>query len=80
MVGEDGHRGWAYYVAVDPDAQGRGFGRAIMAAAEAWLRARGVWKFQVMIRRDNVAVQDFYAGLGFAPSDVVVMQKVIEPG
>ena len=34
----------------------------------------------LMIRRDNVAVQDFYAGLGFAPSDVVVMQKVIEPG
>ena len=37
MVGHDGHRGWVYYVAVDPDCQKRGFGRLIMAAAEDWL-------------------------------------------
>ena len=38
MVGHDGHRGWVYYVAVDPDGRKRGYGRAIMAAAEDWLR------------------------------------------
>ena len=42
MVGHDGHRGWVYYVAVDPDQQGKDFGRAIMAAAEDWLRGQGV--------------------------------------
>lgn len=41
MVGEDGHRGWVYYVAVDPARQRSGLGAAIMAAAEDWLRARG---------------------------------------
>ena len=41
MVGEDGHRGWVYYVAIDPGLQGQGLGRAIMDAAEAWLVARG---------------------------------------
>ena len=39
MVGHDGHRGWVYYVAVDPDRRGKGYGRVIMNAAEDWLRA-----------------------------------------
>ena len=30
MVGHDGHRGWVYYVAVDPDHRIKGYGRAIM--------------------------------------------------
>ena len=38
MVGHDGHRGWVYYVAVDPDHRAQGYGRTIMTAAEDWLR------------------------------------------
>src|SRR3954463_12994882 len=34
MVGHDGHRGWVYYVAVDPNERTKDFGRTIMAAAE----------------------------------------------
>ncbi len=30
MVGHDGHRGWVYYVATDPEHRGKGHGRAIM--------------------------------------------------
>jgi GNAT superfamily N-acetyltransferase len=40
LVGHDGHRGWVYYLAVDPDRRHKGCGGAIMAAAEDWLRAR----------------------------------------
>ncbi|MDR7039824.1 ribosomal protein S18 acetylase RimI-like enzyme [Methylobacterium sp. BE186] len=83
MVGEDGHRGWVYYVAVDPGCRGQGYGRAIMAAAERWLVARGVWKMQLLVRADNAAVQDFYAHLGFGESRTVCLQKWIgeeEPG
>ena len=39
LVGHDGHRGWVYYVATDPELGAMGFGRAIMNAAEDWLRA-----------------------------------------
>lgn len=34
MVGFDGHRGWVYYLAVDPDQQRRGLGRVMMLVAE----------------------------------------------
>ena len=50
MVGHDGHRGWVYYVASDPEHRYKGYGRAIMDAAEDWLRARGIEKLQLMVR------------------------------
>ena len=49
LVGHDGHRGWVYYVAVDPDHRHKGYGGAIMAAAEDWLRQRGIEKLQLMV-------------------------------
>lgn len=80
MVGEDGHRGWVYYVATSPDLQGAGIGRAMMAAAEAWLRDRGVWKAQLMIRADNVAAKGFYERLGYRDTGTACFQKVIGSG
>jgi ribosomal protein S18 acetylase RimI-like enzyme len=77
MVGEDGHRGWVYYVAAEPQARGQGLGRAIMRAAEAWLSARGVWKVQLMVRADNDAVHGFYDALGYQRIDVACFQKQI---
>ena len=77
MVGEDGHRGWVYYLAALPERQGSGFGRAIMQAAEAWLAARGIWKVQLLIRQENAAVIGFYEHLGYARNPTVVFQKVL---
>ena len=64
MVGHDGHRGWVYYLAVDPARQRSGLGRVLMAAAEDWLRARRVPKLQLMVREGNDAALAFYAALG----------------
>lgn len=77
QVGEDGHRGWLYYVAVTPERQGEGLGRAVMDAAEEWLRARGVWKVQLLVRAENRHVVEFYGKLGYRELDTVCMQKVI---
>ena len=79
MVGEDGHRGWVYYLAVDPALQGSGLGRRMMAAAEDWLAARGVWKVQLLIRADNAGARAFYEHLGYHDTRSVCYQKVIEP-
>ena len=78
MVGFDGHRGWVYYVAVDPRFKRRGFGAAMMAAAEAWLKARGAPKLELLVRAENFTVVGFYEALGYKKSDVVVMQRVLE--
>tara|TARA_R110000824_G_scaffold118960_20_gene272716 strand:- start:81 stop:563 length:483 start_codon:yes stop_codon:yes gene_type:complete len=78
MVGHDGHRGAVYYMAVDPARRGKGFGQMMMAAAESWLKTRGMWKLNLMVRRENKGVIGFYEGLGYEPSDVVVMGKWLE--
>src|SRR5882672_4428914 len=66
MVGHDGHRGTMYYVSVDPQLRGRGLGAELVAAAEAWLQARGVWKVNLLVRKGNEEVLGFYAGQGYA--------------
>jgi ribosomal protein S18 acetylase RimI-like enzyme len=78
MVGHDGHRGWVYYVAVDPDRQKRGFGRLIMAAAEDWLRRAGIAKLQLLVRRENAQANAFYGSLGFELSTSVMFQKWLD--
>ncbi len=75
MVGYDGHRGWVYYLAVDPVAQNRGHGRAMMAAAEAWLSERGAPALRLMVRDANSDALRFYKALGFERQDVVVLGK-----
>ena len=65
MVGHDGHRGWVYYVTVDPDSRYQGFGRVIMNAAEDWLRQRGIAKLQLLVRKENAKVHAFYESIGY---------------
>ncbi|KMO37812.1 acetyltransferase [Methylobacterium tarhaniae] len=80
MAGEDGHRGWLYYVAVAPGHQGSGLGRLMVEAGEAWLAARGVWKVQLLVRRENAGVLGFYDHLGYRDTHAVCLQKVIAKG
>ena len=75
MAGYDGHRGSVYYLAVDPDFQGRGFGRAIMAAVEELLADRGCPKLNLLIRSTNLDVRDFYEKLDYSEQEVICMGK-----
>jgi GNAT superfamily N-acetyltransferase len=75
LVGHDGHRGWLYYVAVAPQVQGRGVGKATVRAAEAWLKERGIWAINLNIRSENEKVRAFYAALGYEMRDVIVMGR-----
>ena len=78
LVGHDGHRGWVYYVTVDPDRRHAGFGRAIMNAAEEWLRARGILKLQLMVRKDNASVHEFYRSIGYYNQETVTFAKWLD--
>ncbi|MDX2204319.1 MAG: GNAT family acetyltransferase [Hyphomicrobiaceae bacterium] len=79
MVGHDGHRGTMYYVSVQPELQKSGYGRQIVAAAEAWLKSRGVWKVNLLVRRGNETVLGFYECLGYAPNSSQLIERWIDP-
>ena len=78
MVGHDGHRGWVYYVATDPDRHGQGLGRAIMNAAEDWLRQAGIAKLQLLVRQDNAKASAFYETIGYDEAAVTVFAKWLD--
>ena len=75
MAGHDGHRGWIYYVAVDPKRQRQGLGRALVAHAEKFLAAQGVPKLLLIIRDTNVKVRGFYEALGYEVEPRIMMSK-----
>lgn len=78
MVGHDGHRGWVYYLAVDAELRGNGFGALMMSAAEDWLRAQGIAKAMLMVRADNKAVCDFYEAIGYETQERVIYAKWLD--
>jgi ribosomal protein S18 acetylase RimI-like enzyme len=75
LAGYDGHRGWVYHVAVAPGVRRRGYGRAMMAAAEERLRALGCAKLNLQINRSNAEVVAFYESLAYTVEDRVSMGK-----
>lgn len=75
MVGHDGHRGWAYYLAVRQAKRRGGLGRRMMQAAEDWLRGRGVVKLNLMVRHDNAEALGFYQRLGYEDAEVTVFAR-----
>lgn len=79
MSGSDGHRGWLYYLAVDPALQRKGFARKIVGHAENFLAGQGVSKVQLLIRDDNAAVRAFYERVGYAVEPRIVMSRWLKP-
>lgn len=51
---------------VDPARRGRGRGRALVAAAFDWARARGVRRIEVRVSAHNPEGRAFWRALGFA--------------
>jgi ribosomal protein S18 acetylase RimI-like enzyme len=78
MVGHDGHRGWVYYLAVEPELQGRGLGKALLRAVEDWLRTRAVPKLMLLVRPDNEKVRGFYASEGYVEEPRIVFSRRLD--
>jgi ribosomal protein S18 acetylase RimI-like enzyme len=75
MAGYDGHRGWVYYVAVDPSRRGERLGAQMMAEAERLLLELGCPKITVQVRAGNDAVIGFYERLDYAPDGALGFGK-----
>ncbi|WP_420547459.1 GNAT family acetyltransferase [Curvivirga sp.] len=75
MLGFDGHRGWVYYLAVNPNHQGKGIGHQISIEAERVLKDKGCAKVMLMIRPENQRVKSIYESWGYHSEDRTLMVK-----
>lgn len=78
MIGYEGHRGWINYLAVLPECQGRGLGRALMDHAETVLIRRGCPKINLQVRTSNAKVIQFYQKIGYQVDQVLSLGKRLE--
>jgi ribosomal protein S18 acetylase RimI-like enzyme len=56
---------WVYNVEVDEGERGRGYGRAMMLAAEGELTRRGVSRLGLNVFADNAVARRLYESLGY---------------
>jgi ribosomal protein S18 acetylase RimI-like enzyme len=75
MAGYDGHRGWVYYLAVDPSYRRNGIGTALMKKVEGLLAQMSCSKLNLQIRADNSDLQAFYEKLGYSVEERISMGK-----
>ncbi len=62
--------GEIYVVAVDPDFQGHGLGRALVLAGLDWLHRRGLTTGMLYVDADNTRAMKLYESLGFTVDHV----------
>jgi ribosomal protein S18 acetylase RimI-like enzyme len=79
MAGYDGHRGWVNYLAVAPEARGKGYGRLLMRHVEAQLAARGCPKLNIQVRAGNEEALAFYRKIGYDIEERVSLGKRLIP-
>ena len=78
MVGDNGHRGWMYYLAVARGHRGEGIGRALVKAGENWLRSCGAVKVQLMVRNTIEQGSVFYRRLGYEDAQTSVLARWLD--
>jgi len=77
IAGYDGHRGWIYSLAVDPEHRRCGIGRQLVCSAEQALQRLGCPKLNLQVRADNAEVVAFYQSLGFGVEERISMGKLV---
>jgi GNAT superfamily N-acetyltransferase len=60
---------------VEAAERGRGFGRRLLEAAEAWAAARGATRLQLLADRENEPALRFYARMGWRPTRLVCLRR-----
>ena len=58
-------QGFIAYMAVEPSARRTGVARALLAAAEARARERGLPHIALMVTEDNAPARELYAQAGY---------------
>jgi ribosomal protein S18 acetylase RimI-like enzyme len=77
MAGFDGHRGWLYQLAVDPNKRRSGVATGLVKYATSHLRKLGCEKLNLQVRDGNAAAESFYESLGFMKEPRTSMGKLL---
>jgi len=66
------------WIGIDPDYQGRGIGKKLMAKAEAYLRSKGVKR--VLLGTDRPRAMPFYLSTGYGVVNCTMMKHLRQTG
>jgi ribosomal protein S18 acetylase RimI-like enzyme len=79
VTGRAGRRGYLQRLAVQPEHQGRGLGRALVADSLRWLAGRGVDNVVVNTQVENERALQLYLAMGFRlqPSGLEVLGRTM---
>jgi len=79
VTGRAGRRGFLQRLAVDPDHQGAGLGRALVVDGLIWCRRRGVERVVVNTQEANERARQLYLDLGFRqlPGGLAVLRSAL---
>lgn len=69
---------WIYDIEVDAAVRGRGFGRALMIAAERWAQSQGATVVELNVFGGNTVARRLYTSLGYAESSVHMTRHLRE--
>jgi ribosomal protein S18 acetylase RimI-like enzyme len=64
-------------VAVLPAQQGKGVGRRLVAAAEAWAVSQGASRMQLLADRNNAPALAFYQKMKFQTTAMICLRKML---
>jgi ribosomal protein S18 acetylase RimI-like enzyme len=68
--------GWIYYIEVEPAERGRGFGRAVLSAAEAECAARGLVTLGLNVFGPNTAARSLYESAGYETTSLQMRKGI----
>jgi GNAT superfamily N-acetyltransferase len=64
-------------VVLEESARGQGTGRALLAALEAWARARGASRLQLLVDLENRPALGFYRRLGWQATQLMALRRLL---
>jgi len=67
-----------YDISIDPEHQGRGYGRAAMGLAEVEARARGLARIELNVFGGNEVARGLYRSLGYVETSVQMGKDLAE--
>jgi GNAT superfamily N-acetyltransferase len=72
---EGGPSAWVEDLVVAEEERGRGIGRRLLDAIEAWARAEGATRLQLLADRENAPALAFYARLGWRSTRLIGLRR-----